>query len=76
MNKLFVLIILLFTILSCSNTNNFEGQITFIEAGVVTELNDSKEMIWAEDKDIDIFLKSEFQEGRHLQRVEKINKIL
>ena len=25
---------------------------------------------------LDIFLESEFQEGRHLQRVEKINKIL
>ena len=25
---------------------------------------------------LDIFLKSEFQEGRHLKRVEKINKIL
>ena len=57
MNKLFILIILLFTALSCSNTHNFEGQIIFLEAGVITELNDSKEIIWAEDIDIDILLK-------------------
>ena len=75
MNKLFVLIILLFTILSCSNTNNFQGQITFIEAGVVTELNDSKEMIWAEDKDIDIFLKSGRQKSVALIKIRDENNL-
>ena len=75
MNKLFILIILLFAALSCSNTNNFEGQITFLEAGVITELNDSKEMIWAEAKDIDILLKSGMQKRVALIKIRDENNL-